>query len=483
MDQQTSHIEHVAVEAMDPRRFASIVGPEERSRLLELVEDGARELAGRVIWNVNSTAKGGGVVELLRPLLGYSRGGGVDARWVVISGEADFFDLTKRLHNRLHGFKGDGGPLEHEQHELYERTLSHAAAELAPMLRPRDLVILHDPQTAGLVEAVRQTGAIVIWRCHIGLDEPNDYARSAWRFLRDYVSGADMFVFSRPAFVWEGLPHERVSTIQPSIDAFSPKNAEQMPEQTEAILARTAIVSSGGHSAHATFTRWDGTPGRVDRQAMVIEDQDLTQTDRLVTQISRWDRLKDPAGVLGGFAEYISEVEDVHLLLAGPSVESVADDPEGGVVLREVVQARARLPHEVRERVHLASLPMDDSEENAAIVNALQRHSEIVVQKSIAEGFGLTVAEAMWKHRPVVASRIGGIQDQIVDGESGVLIDDPRNPEQFGRAAISLLRDRERAHRIGEAAHARVRDRFLGPAELRKYLDLIRRLISERERR
>ena len=466
---------------MDPKRFGSVVGPEERSRLLQLIESGARELAGRVVWNVNSTAKGGGVVELLRPLLGYSRGGGVDARWVVISGPAGFFELTKRLHNHLHGFEGDGGPLGEEQHELYERTLAGAAGELVRRLRSRDLVILHDPQTAGLVEAVRKTGATVIWRCHIGLDEPNDHARRAWSFLRPYVSDADAFVFSRPAFVWDGLPDERVSVIQPSIDAFSPKNADQTPAQTEAILARCAIVSGGERSARATFTRWDGTPGRVDRRAAVIEDQKLTQSDRLITQISRWDRLKDPIGVLHSFADEISSVHGVHLLLAGPSVLEVADDPEGAVVLKEVEQARSRLMPEIRERVHLASLPMDDTEENAAIVNALQRQSEIVVQKSIAEGFGLTVAEAMWKHRPVIASRVGGIQDQIVDGESGVLVDDPLSSEQFGAAAVSLLQDRERAHRIGDAAHVRVRDHFLGPVELRTYLELISRLISERE--
>jgi trehalose synthase len=266
--------------------------------------------------------------------------------------------------------------------------------------------------------------------------------------------------------------------IQPSIDAFSPKNAEQTPEQTKAILARSGIIADGDLSAHATFTRGDGTPGRVDRRATLVEDRELTPNDRLITQISRWDRLKDPLGVLNGFADCVSGIEGVHLLLAGPSVEAVADDPEGATVLREVERARAGLPAAVRERVHLASLPMESTEENAAIVNALQRHSEVVVQKSIAEGFGLTVAEAMWKRRPVIASRIGGIQDQIVDGESGVLIDDPRDHAQFGRAAASLLQDRQRAQRIGGAAHTRVRDHFLGPAELRKYLQLIGRLIS-----
>ncbi len=469
-------LQHVPVEAMDPNRFDSVLPASEYQQLLDLIGRGARELAGRVIWNVNSTAKGGGVVELLGPLIGYSRGAGVDARWVVIDGDPQFFEVTKRLHNHLHGFKGDGGVLTSRERAIYERTLGAAAGELSALLRAGDIVILHDPQTAGLVDAVRRTGAIAIWRCHVGRDQVNASAREAWGFLRDYVLGADAFVFSRAAFVWEGLPEDRITVIQPSIDAFSPKNAEQTRQQTLAILSRAAIVPD--HARHATFTRSDGTPGRVDRRATMLQEAPLTREDRLVTQVSRWDGLKDPLGVLRAFAEHISGATDARLLLAGPSTESVADDPEGAEVLAAVSDTWHRLPDEPRRRIHLASLPMDDIEENAAIVNALQRHSAVVVQKSLAEGFGLTVAEAMWKERPVVASRVGGIQDQIVDGQSGILIAHPRDSAEFGAAVTGLLSDPERARRIGQAARLRVRHQFLGPHHLGRYFELIRRLIG-----
>jgi trehalose synthase len=159
----------------------------------------------------------------------------------------------------------------------------------------------------------------------------------------------------------------------------------------------------------------------------------------------------------------------------------VSDDPEGAAVLSTVRGAWKRLPTAVRERVHLASLPMDDIEENAAIVNALQRHSTVIVQKSLAEGFGLTVAEAMWKERPVVASRVGGIQDQIVDGESGILISHPRQANEFGAAVADLLRDPQRAASMGTAARLRVRENFLGPDHLGRYFELIERLARARD--
>nr|MBA3290845.1 glycosyltransferase [Actinomycetota bacterium] len=183
--------------------------------------------------------------------------------------------------------------------------------------------------------------------------------------------------------------------------------------------------------------------------------------------------------VMRGFAEYIAPGTDAHLVLAGPAVEAVSDDPEGAEVLEEVRAACVELPAEMRTRVHLACLPMDDNEENAAIVNALQRRSDVVVQKSIAEGFGLTVAEGMWKARPVVASRIGGIQDQIVDGVSGVLVSDPHDLAEFGAAVTGLLADPEGAEHMGDEAMARVRDAFLGPRHLLQYLDLLSRLMDE----
>jgi trehalose synthase len=472
-------LEHVAVAAMDPHRFESVISAGEYAALLALIDRSARSLRGRVIWNVNSTASGGGVVELLRPLLGYSRGGGVDARWAVIAGDAPFFAITKRLHNHLHGIDGDGGRMGADERAVYERSLAASGRELAELVRPDDVVILHDPQTAGLVSVVRDTGATVIWRCHVGVDHVNTRAREAWDFLVPYLGGADAYIFSRPAFVWDRLAPEKIAVIQPSIDVFSPKNADQSHGQSLAILARAGLIA---HRVlgDPTFTRSDGTPGRVDRRAHMHEVAALAPSERVVVQVSRWDRLKDPLGVLKGFAEHVAAVTDAHLLLAGPSTASVADDPEGASVFASVREAWHGLPDDVARRVHLASLPMDDLDENAAIVNALQCHADVVVQKSLAEGFGLTVAEAMWKHRAVVASRIGGIQDQIVNGVSGTLIADPGDLSEFGSAVVMLLGDPALARRMGDAAHERVRDHFLGPHHLGLYFALIERLTALR---
>ncbi|HET9104473.1 MAG TPA: glycosyltransferase [Solirubrobacteraceae bacterium] len=476
-----SSIKLIPVTAMDPLRFGAVLADAAFADLKALIANSARTLHGRVIWNVSSTAKGGGVAELLLGLLGYSRGAGVDARWAVIGGDRDFFATTKRLHNRLHGFDGDGGPLAEHDREIYERTLAAPTAELAGMVGPRDVVILHDPQTAGLAGPMRAIGATVIWRCHVGVDQPNAHVREAWDFLRPYVTAADACVFSRPDFVWSGLDPARVSVIHPSIDAFSPKNAEQSHGQQTAILARAGLVPRA-RTGHPVFTRADGTPGRIDRMARMLESRPLRASDRYVTQISRWDRLKDPIGVVRGFVDHVAPHTAAHLVLAGPDADAVADDPEGAAMYAAVRDCWWGLPEAQRDRVHLALLPMTDIEENAAIVNALQRRATVVVQKSLAEGFGLTVAEAMWKRRPVVASRVGGIQDQIVDGESGVLIPDPLDLRAFGDAVTGLLSDPPRARRIGVAARARVTEGFLGPDHLAGYFALIDHLLAARAR-
>ncbi|HEX5192060.1 MAG TPA: glycosyltransferase [Solirubrobacteraceae bacterium] len=469
-------LKHMQVGAIDPHRFGSVLSDRDYRELLELIDRAVDVLRSRVIWNVNSTYRGGGVAELLRSLLGYARGGGVDARWVVIRGEPAFFTTTKRLHNYLHGFD-DGGELRETDRLTYEQTLAANAADLVPLLRPNDVVILHDPQTAGLTDAVKRTGATVIWRCHVGLDRPNERSRTAWAFLRTYLGDADAYVFSRATFAWEGLDRDRIAVITPSIDAFSPKNQEQAPCQSRAILTRAGILAAD-RPGQATFTRADGTPGRVDRGAEVVQASRLRGDTPLVVQVSRWDRLKDPIGVMEAFAHHIAGSTPADLVLAGPAADAVVDDPEGASVFAETVRAWEQLTNGVRPRVHLAALPMIDAEENAAIVNALQRHADVVVQKSLAEGFGLTVAEAMWKQRPVVASRIGGIQDQIVDGESGVLIDDPRDLARVGAAVVELLSDPDHARQIGAAARRRVADRFLAPRHLARYFQLIERLAS-----
>jgi trehalose synthase len=465
----------VSITPVSTDRFESVLDPEAMEALRALVAHAREGLAGRVIWNVNSTAHGGGVVEMLRPLLAYVRGAGVDARWKVIEGDATFFRITKRIHNRLHGMPGDGLELGAAARSHYEAVLEANLTELAPLIRDGDAVILHDPQTAGLIPGLRACGAHVIWRCHVGLDTPNDLARGAWRFLLPYVAEADALVFTRRSFVWEGLDPASVSIIAPSIDPFAPKNCTLDGPTVDAILDTAGLVGGDGAGA-PVFPRFDGSPARVDRAARLVEDAPIPRLAPLVVQVSRWDHTKDPLGVMLGFAHHVAPHSEAHLVLAGPDVEAVADDPEGADVLHEVMRRREELPEAVRRAVHLASLPMVDDQENAAIVNALQRRATVVVQKSLAEGFGLTVSEAMWKGRPVVASRVGGIQDQIVDGISGVLVDDPTVLTAYGEAVLSLLDNGARAQEIGHAAHERIRDEFIAPRHLAQYMALLDRL-------
>jgi trehalose synthase len=412
---------------------------------------------------------------MLRSLIGYVRAANIDARWAVIEGDADFFQLTKRIHNRLHGSEGDGGPLGDGERAAFERVAAANADALCRRLGDRDIVLAHDPQTAAMVPILRERGIPVVWRAHIGLDLPNDRAREAWDFLRPYVEAADAIVFSRAAFEWEGLDHDHVTIIAPSIDAFSPKNQALGFTDIVAILRASGLGDGEGQGALPAFERLDGTTALVQRRAKVTEAQPLRLDTPLVTQVSRWDRLKDPLGVLEAFAEHVPPHSRAHLALVGPDVEAVADDPEGAEVLAEVEAAWRELPSDARRRVHLIGLPMDDADENAAIVNALQRRSDVVVQKSIAEGFGLTVSEAMWKGRPVIASAVGGIQDQIEDEKTGYLVE-PRDLDAFGRRVAALLDDPPTAERIGGAAQARVRDLFLGPRHLEQWLELLERI-------
>jgi trehalose synthase len=206
----------------------------------------------------------------------------------------------------------------------------------------------------------------------------------------------------------------------------------------------------------------------------MTEDEPVPPDAPVVVQVSRWDALKDPIGVLRGFVEEPG-LDAAHLILAGPAPNSVADDPEAVDVLREVTEVRSGLADADRRRVHLANLPTQDVDENAVIVNALQRRADVIVQKSLAEGFGLTVTEAMWKARPVVAGRVGGIQDQIDDGVSGILVD-PRDLTAFGNAVEILVSDATMAEGLGAAARHRVRERYLAPAYLGAYLELIAEL-------
>lgn len=473
----TSRMEELELSPIPADRFAAVLEPARYRSFEQALSRGGEALRGRTLWHMNSTAEGGGVAELLRFVLAYLAGSGIRTRWLVIDGDDEFFELTKRVHHFLHGEPGDGGELGEAERGVYEETIRRNVEALDGVVSEGDVVVLHDPQTVGMAPALARRGARVIWSCHVGVDEPNAIARSAWSFLRPYVEETDAHVFSRRAYVWEGLRPENVQVVPPCIDAFSPKN--QLLDETAvlAILRTCGVVPDAADGAEPpVFARQDGTRATVSGSVEMIESRPVPASARLVTQVSRWDRLKDPIGVLRGFAEHVDARTPTHLVLAGPSPGSVSDDPEAEEVLTEVEDAWRALPDRHRDRIHLACLPMEDVEENAAIVNALQRRADIVVQKSLAEGFGLTVAEAMWKERAVLGSRVGGIQDQIVDGESGVLVDDPEDLVEFGRALGALVDDPETSALLGRRAHRRVSEEFLAPRYLARYLELIERI-------
>jgi trehalose synthase len=472
------HLTTVEVESAPIDRYRPLLDADLWERLQRSLQAEAEATSGRVVWNVNSTARGGGVAELLAALIPYERGAGIDARWVVIEGEEAFFALTKRLHNLLHGVAVDGGDMSGRERSVYERTLEENAAPLMRMIHPGDPVILQDPQTAGLAPALAEHGCAVIWRCHIGVDEPNEVARRAWDFLRPYVSSAAAVVFSRRAHVWEGLAKGRTAIIAPAIDAFAVKNQELDAETVRSILRAGGLLDPGQDGHSASFARPDGPTVAVRRKVKLLGDTRLPDDVPLVVQVSRWDPLKDPLGVLEGFAGQVAPNSDAHLVLAGPAVTAVADDPEQPEIVGGLEERWRRLEPGLRRRVHVAQLPMEDEDENAAMVNALQRQARVVVQKSLAEGFGLTVSEAMWKAKPVVASRVGGIEDQVEDGRSGVLLDDPHDLEAFGRTVTGLLTDPARAERLGQAARDRVCRHFLAPRHLEQQAELVRRVVG-----
>jgi trehalose synthase len=420
--------------------LSTVLPDEQAARFEAAAQQAGRQLEGRTVWNVSSTATGGGVAEMLHNLLGYFLDAGVRTRWLVVDGDEQFFEVTKRVHNAIHG-ADHGGPFTGEDHAHYERIAARNQPALTELVQPGDLVMLHDPQTAGLVDGVRDIGARVAWRSHIGRDTPNEASAEGWEFLHRYIERADAFVFSRRQYAPAWLDHDRLWLIPPSIDPLSVKNRPMTATDCLTILAEAGLLMDA----------------------------------RTVLQVSRWDRLKDMPGVMEGF-RLANPPADVHLVLAGPAVDGVTDDPEGAEVYAQCVRTRAGLPSSIRDRVHLASIPMDDVDRNALVVNALQRRATVVVQKSLAEGFGLTVTEAMWKAKPLIASAVGGIQDQIVSEQSGLLLSDPADPAEFAAALRRLLYDDLLQARLGRAAHERVLGHYLDDRQLTRTADLLESL-------
>jgi trehalose synthase len=412
---------------------------------------------------------------MLQVLVGYIKDLALDIRWLAVEGDSEFFHITKRLHNRIHGQPGDGGPLGANELKHVQDVMYATAASLGDRVSSGDMVLSHDPQTAGLVGPLVRRGAHVVWRSHIGIDGENDLSRSAWEFLRPLLADAEAFVFTRRSYVPHVVPAARAWIIPPSIDPFSPKNQPMDAAAVRSTLVRIGLLA--GDTTGGSYVRRDGSSGEVNQPATIVAEALPGPDDPVVLQVSRWDRLKDMSGVMQGFARHIAPAGPAWLVLAGPSVEAVTDDPEGAAVLAEVLAAWHSLNPAERSRVILMMLPVTDADDNAATVNALQRHASVVVQKSIAEGFGLTVAEGMWKGRPVVGSAVGGIQDQIVEG-TGILLDDPTDLAAFGRAVRTLLDDPELADRTGAAAHEYVRANYVGDLHLLRYAELFGTLLT-----
>jgi trehalose synthase len=453
----------------------------------------ARALHGRTLWMISSTAQGGGVSEMLPGMVAHLRELGLAVEWVVIEAADDaFFQLTKRIHNLIHG-QGKTG-LGTAERETFEATNRRNAAVLARKVRDGDVLVVHDPQPMPLAGMLREKDDLTtIWRCHIGLDADTPATRDAWRFLEPYADGYDHAVFSAPEYVapyFEG----RSSIIYPSIDPLAPKNRPLAVQTVVGILARAGLIREEGPRAEPPFAQQAARLGSDGAFGAASDPADFGLLTRpIVTQVSRWDRLKGFVPLLHGFAEFKRQLRSrppaeglarrldlARLVLAGPDPESIADDPEGAEVLDEIRTVYRDLDGEVQQDVAIIALPMHDLIENALIVNALQRVSSIIVQNSLREGFGLTITEAMWKSVPVLTnSRACGPRQQVRDGVEGRLIRNPENASQVAGALRSMLSQTRKLEHWGLNGQRRVHDHFLIHAQLCHWLRLARRLMEE----
>jgi trehalose synthase len=386
--------------------YEAIVG----SSTIQELADLAKRLTGKRILMVNSTRVGGGVAEILTRMVPLLRELKLEVGWEVLEGSEPFYRVTKKLHNALHGRP------ETITLDMFELFLEVGRLRAKRLAWDHDIVFVHDPQPIVLVEErTRNPSSRWIWRCHLDVSNPN---RRVWKFLEPFIESFDAVVYSSAAFA-QPMPMRQI-LIAPSIDPLSEKNRELTPGEIDAILQRLGIPR--------------------DRP--------------LITQVSRFDYLKDPLGVVQAFRRLRRSVRCQLVLAGGPA----SDDPEAEEVLN-------RLREEVHNdpEIHLLMLPPNSDVE----INALQRASAVVVQKSLKEGFGLTVSEALWKARPVVASAVGGIPLQVKHRYSGLLV---HSVEGAASAIKQLLNNPEYARRLGENGREHVRHNFLLTRHLRDYL-------------
>jgi trehalose synthase len=383
--------------------------------------------------HVNATATGGGVSELLRGLARHQR-----AAWAVIAGTADFYAVTKYLHHLLHG-RADPALLDDlALLRTYRATLAPQAEWFARRLTPGDVVVLHDPQTLGLAPGIKAAGARVVWHCHIGaVVAPERGPGAVWRAFDVELAALDAVVTTLPEFA---PPNVRdLFVVPPAIDPAAPKNRELTPDEVATVLAEIGL-----------------TTDRVSSGVTITQQKPLPHTARVVLQVSRWDRLKDMPGVVRCV---VGLPDDVHLVLAGTDPTEIPDDPEGLAVLAEVGDVLTGLSEVDRARVHLVNISLKQPDYNALVVNALQRRADVVLQKSLQEGFGLTVAEAMVKGRAVIASEVGGLRLQIMDGHNGLLVD-PVDLDAVRAALARLLDDPVLRQELGERARTSALERY-----------------------
>lgn len=444
-------------------------------------------LRGRTIWMVNSTASGGGVAELLPTQITMLRELGLDVQWAVIEGPLEFFAFTKRIHNMIHGAAG-AAPNATEQ-ALYESVSLENARALAALVKPADILVVHDPQPLLTGKLLKdQLGVQTIWRCHIGLEEASTHAHTAWEFLRPHICSYDHAVFSLAEYAPE-FARERVSIIHPSIDPLTHKNRDLSLHKLVGILSDSCLTVPHWPLFEQPF---DATARRLQPDgsfATAVEPDDIGLLARpIITQVSRWDRLKGFVPLLDAFAllkrtaqkrspsttRDRRRIDLARLVLAGPDPESIQDDPEGTEVVEELKRKYMALDKGVQADIAILALPMTSRKENALMVNALQRSSDIVVQNSLREGFGLTVTEAMWKHTPILGSaRAAGVKLQVRDGVEGRLVSDPEDTDALASLLHEMLASPVRLEEWGRNAHRRVHDDFLIFTELGQWLQLL----------
>ncbi|MDV6012435.1 MFS transporter [Haloechinothrix sp. LS1_15] len=459
-------IHEVPATGHQARELYSTIEPARAATLREAITSAGND---RTIWHINSTAHGGGVAEMLRSAISYARGWQITQRWLVITPPREFFAVTKRLDNGISGI-ADSLPLDRHDQAIYAETSRRLAASLERYIAPGDVVILHDPQTAGLAQRARALGALVLWRFHNGNDHPNPYSTHAWEFLAGYLNESHGIIATLPQFVPPLAFRRPIAVIPPFIDPASPKNEPLDREQVRAILAEAGLItgqaSPGAQHAvtlRADITR-DGPPPHQDTP--------------MILQVGRWDPVKDMLGVLRAFHEHLAPDTEATLTLAGPAVDGVADDPDAGREFRRCVEYWRSLDPEVRSRIQLACLPMDDPIANATVVNALQRHATVVVQKSLSEGFGLTLTEAMWKAKPVVASGVGGLRYQL-GYQPECLVDDPDDLATFAHTVRRFLAEPDSRAEAGQRGWQRVYRDFLPDSHLCKELEFTTGLRNE----